>query len=366
MIGCDSSNPTNGYYLSPYWEDGSYYECSQSDDHDVVLYAGGHSARCLSNGVYESKWEDGPVIRHQLNDVASDYLPSQPKRFFKRVQLSLNGPTIPGTPSTYSVQGLPPGWYVVWSIEGQTTLPSYCTANYPASNQLQINNSNKLHIQQTLIAKVYNGDGTLIKTLTKYINTADGFQGSYIQTLIGEVLSGYFYDGDILQVRQGTNVVLTSSDFNGATVSYTSLSPNPTVTTSGNTITVNLRASTLPSNCVLHCVKGDKVIEFRLRAVPSLIIDPDLPIMSNISSNGNSTITIELVENADRGDELGQNTFDSWELNITSISTGEVVCEQQISGTTVSIDSSKWKPDVYIIHIKVADKEIVQKLSLLR
>ena len=60
-------HPENGYYLTPYWNDGSYYECTQSDDYDLVLYAGDHSARYLGNGVYESKWGAGPIVRHQLN-----------------------------------------------------------------------------------------------------------------------------------------------------------------------------------------------------------------------------------------------------------------------------------------------------------
>lgn len=273
----------------------------------------------------------------------------------------ISGPVIPGSPSTYYVPNLQPGWYVTWSMAGRTTLPSYCTVNYPVANQLQINNSSKQHIKETLVAKVYTASGSLITTLTKDINTAYGFTGSYTQTAFPDVLSGSVNDGSIIWVKQGYDVVLTSSDFNGATVSYTCQSPYPMISTSGNTVTVRLHTSTSFSNCLLHCVKGDKVIEFRLRAEPSLILDP---ILANISNAGNSTINIELTEQTEGSEPMREIVLDSWDLDIYSLTSGKHVYAQRVSGPSVSIDTSKWEPDVYIVHIKVGGKEIVQKFSL--
>ena len=247
---------------------------------------------------------------------------------------------------------------------GRTTLPNYCTVNYPAANQLQINNSSKRHIKETLVAKVYNASGTLLKTLTMDINTAYGFSGSYTQTAFHDVLSGPVNDGSNIQVRQGYNVVLTSSDFNGATVSYTSFRPYPTISTSGNTVTVRLHASTAPSSCLLHCVNGDKVIEFSLYADASMHLDPDPPIIASISGSGNSTINIELTEQTESSEPMRESALDSWELDIYSLTSGKHVYAQRVSGPSVSIDTSKWEPDVYIVHIKVGGKEIVQKFSL--
>ena len=272
----------------------------------------------------------------------------------------ISGPMIPGSPSTYSVENLPSGWHVVWSIQGQTTLPSYCTTNYPLANQLQIDNSGKQHIKETLVAKVYNDNWFYVKTLTLYIDTSGGFSGSYTQTipLPYEVLSGHIYDGNSIWVKQGYDVVMTSSDFNGATVSYTSPSPYPTISTSGNTVTVRLHASTMFSNCLLHVVK---VIEFRLRANPTLLIDPIL--MANISNEGNSVVNIVLSRReGDVETRLGDE--ESWQLTIYNYTTGELVCNQQVSGASVSIDSSKWTSGIYIVRIKMGDKEIVQKFNL--
>lgn len=274
----------------------------------------------------------------------------------------ISGPMIPGSPSTYSVQDLPSGWHVVWSMQGKTTLPSYCTTNYPTANQLQIDNSSKQHIKETLVAKVYNDNWFYVKTLTLYIDTSGSFSGSYTQTipLPYEVLSGHIYDGNSIWVEQGYDVVMTSSDFYGATVSYTSPSPYPTISTSGNTITVRLHASTMFSNCLLHVVKGDKVIEFRLRANPTILIDPIL--MANISNEGNSVVNIALSRS--EGDvEMRLGDEESWQLVIYNFTTGELVYDQQVSGSTVSIGSSKWTPGVYIVRIKVDGKEIVQKFQ---
>ena len=154
---------------------------------------------------------------------------------------------------------------------------------------------------------------------------------------------------------------MTSSDFNGATVSYTSPSPYPTISTSGNTVTVRLHASTMFSNCLLHFVKGDKVIEFRLRANPAFFDDPIL--MANISNEGSSVVNIVLSRRDDDGEtRLGDE--ESWQLTIYNYTTGELVCNQQVSGASVSIDSSKWTPGVYIVRIKMGDKEIIQKIRL--
>ena len=250
-------------------------------------------------------------------------------------------------------------------MQGQTTLPSYFTTNYPAANQLQIDNSGKHHIKGTLVAKVYKSDGTLVKTLTKFINTSDGFTGTYSQTIPfpNQSISGQLSDGCLLDVQQGYNVTLTSTDFNGATVSYESFD-TPTISSSGNTITFRFHTSTDLSFCLLHIVKGDKVIKFSLRADAALHLDPDLPLMANISGDGGSSISIELSENADSDEPLRSNAFDSWDLAIYSYTTGRVVYAGKMSGPSVSIDSSKWEPDIYVVCIKVDGKEIVQKFII--
>ena len=276
----------------------------------------------------------------------------------------ISGPTIPGLLTNYSVLNFPPSWSVVWSMQGKTTLPSYCTPNYPAAHQLQIDNSSKRHIKETLVAKVYNANGTLVKTLTKSINTADGFTGTYSQTipLPNQSISGPLFDGCLLDVQQGYNVLLTSTDFNGATVTYDSFD-SPTISTSGNTITFRFRNSTDFSFCQLHIVKGDKVIEFSLRAEAAFHLDPDPPIITGISGGDNS-INISLSENVDSGQPMRGNTFDSWELTIYSYTTGKVVHRQKVSGRSVSIDTSTWEPDTYIVRIWIDDKEIVKKFVL--
>lgn len=277
----------------------------------------------------------------------------------------INGSTVPGSPSTYSVQNLPSGWSVVWSMQGKTTLPSYCTINYPAANQLQVNNSSKLHIQETLVAKVYNANGTLVKTLTKYINTADGFNGSYSQTIPipYEVLWGGFHDGSVIQVKQGYNVALTSNYFYGVTVSYTCFPPYPLVSTSGNTINITLHSSTDFSNCLFHCVNGDRVIEFRLRAAPTLFIDPILHIMAGNSGEGNPVVNIS-VRTAETEGETRQDEIASWNLTIYSYTTGKIVYTQKVTGASVSIDTSAWEPDIYVVSAKIDGKEITEKFTI--
>lgn len=155
-----------------YWQDGSYTEVPESYA-TKVSYTGDHSAVRINSNLYHSKWGPWPLVAHTPNNVPNEYSPNSPKRYYAR--LAISGPTIPGTTSTYYVPNLPSGWTVDWSMENELVLPSYFTENSPETNQLRINNSAKNHIKGNLIAKIYNNNNTLVKTLTKYINTADGF-----------------------------------------------------------------------------------------------------------------------------------------------------------------------------------------------
>lgn len=86
-----------GYYDKPfdkpiaedvYWEDGSYIEVSESQATKVSYHeTGDHSAIRLSNEWYQSKWGQGPLVKHHPNDVPLLYNPSMTKNTTKNYQL---------------------------------------------------------------------------------------------------------------------------------------------------------------------------------------------------------------------------------------------------------------------------------------
>ena len=139
LNGIDMNHP-NGYYLSPYWTDGCFSIVSDNSDYTTVLYSGDHSAIYLGNGVYESKWGAGPVVRHSLTKVPSSYLPHQPLSYFKR-QLpcpSFIGANTLYNQSTYYIVNLPNIFSVTWSLSGDNVSNFILQTNTPSTNQCTI------------------------------------------------------------------------------------------------------------------------------------------------------------------------------------------------------------------------------------
>jgi hypothetical protein len=76
--------------------------------------------------------------------------------------------------------------------------------------------------------------------------------------------------------------------------------------------------------------------------------------------DGNSGVTITLGGNEESGDR-GQYDVEQWSLTIYNYETGELVYKQQVSGSSVSIDTSRWATGIYVAYAKIGDKEISQK-----
>lgn len=70
----NSFNPN----VSKYWTDGSYLQvCVEGEAKFIHYYNGDHSAiRSSVSGKWESKWGNGPLIRHDIGEVESVYSPS--------------------------------------------------------------------------------------------------------------------------------------------------------------------------------------------------------------------------------------------------------------------------------------------------
>ncbi len=67
------------YNIDQYWEDACIIQvASESDAEKVHYYRGDHSAIRLSNGMYQSKWGQYPLVRHAAADV--DYCDSYVSR----------------------------------------------------------------------------------------------------------------------------------------------------------------------------------------------------------------------------------------------------------------------------------------------
>lgn len=368
-----------------YWQDSSYTEVPE-DYATKVAYEGNHSAVRISSTLYHSKWGELPLVAHSPNNVPSGYLPNQPKRYF--VKFSIVGPTIPETISTYYVPNLPNGWTVTWSMENELILPNYIIVNYPEINQLQINNTSHNHINGNLVAKIFNENNTLMKTVTKHINTAEGFSATYSQTTLPDMnqISGTINDGgSITNATQGSPLTLVSNDFYGATFTFntttiptlipnpinpgigltSTINLNPTYTLSGNTVELNFPYNSSDLNSIVKCVKGNKVINFTVIA-KSPYTGGLSPFSLQLSTDNNilDISVINTAEDSQTSYIKQQNEYEEWDLSIYNAQTYQIVYSGKLNEGKSNIDISRWNIGIYIVQVKSGDYTLAQKIKL--
>ena len=105
-----------------YVNDSSYEVVNESEAEIAIFGNHTHSARRLSNGLYESKWGLGPKYIHSLAVAVQAY--NGTPTFYRRTIPVLNGPSYFCSSSNYSVTKLPPSSNVVWRTSGAAYLMS--------------------------------------------------------------------------------------------------------------------------------------------------------------------------------------------------------------------------------------------------
>ena len=142
---------------------------------------------------------------------------------------TISGPSSVCTSGTYSIDYLPSGATVQWSIPFSGAPYPRLNPNVPEVNQATITNPNNYPINMTLTANIYMG-GILITTLTKLVavqSNSTTQYGSYYQqgcivnnvtlrTLSGSINGNYFY------LNQGCLAEITLYDMTNKSVSFNS------------------------------------------------------------------------------------------------------------------------------------------------
>ena len=142
---------------------------------------------------------------------------------------TISGPSTICSQATYTVDNLPPGAVVQWSIPYSGAPYPRLNPNVPEVNQATITNPNNYPINMTLTANIYMG-GNLITTLTKLVavqSNSTTQYGSYYQqgcivnnvtlrALSGSINGNYFY------LNQGCLAEITLYDMTNKSVSFNS------------------------------------------------------------------------------------------------------------------------------------------------
>ncbi len=124
-----------------------------------------------------------PIIKTAVLTIISDNLYPLKKRLTSTCDLSISGPDLVCTDAVYSINSLPQGATVVWSIPYSSSPYPILRNNYPAPNLCLISNTYHYATSMPLTAKIYSA-GTLITTINKTITSDDNSTiqlGTYFQ-----------------------------------------------------------------------------------------------------------------------------------------------------------------------------------------
>lgn len=349
----DETHPTHGYYLQPYWTDGSFIASSWSNC-TQVLYPGDHSALKHSND-YISKWGDGPVVIHSLTNVPSGYKnPSGSSTYtYYRRNFSIVGDGLITSSSAYYVNGLTSGCSVTWSLSNSYYSQNCMQTNCPSINQCTITRASGTDMYEGILTATVSRNNKEIGKLTRKISAYTGFRGTYYN---GQTTANINYPYP-LYVLPNTIVRITSPNIINSTVTHqgdASITMWALDTTEG-TLRVGMPSS---GACVVTvtCTNGSSYI---LPIIVSSSIN-----LSVISGDGQMMVSIE-SEAANKEMQNNVNSISTlkdptegqmWILEVFNSTTGEKMCYNQVTGPSYTIDTTGWKSGVYIVRVIIGDK----------
>lgn len=268
------------------------------------------------------------------------------------MNLSISGPTVICDESVYTVEGLPSGYTVEWSLS-DSNYDDYCLEmDTPNTNQCTITKDDyDSMIDATLTAYIkYNG--TTVQTVTKEgISAYNDIIGHYIS---GSISSGISYT-HILPVTPGSGTIITSPVLIGATVSYSSSGTTPSywahISSSGEIVVI------MPSNS-----NGIPIV-FNIYDTCGNYYNLYLFASSSYSINvGDNSITVMLNE---YGESLRGLSDDlSWTIEIRNATTGELMTTQSTTSRSASISIAGWPKGMYVVRVTVGKESWSEKILI--
>lgn len=360
-----------------YWQDGSYIPVPQQlASRAVYGYNNDFSAVIESSNWYISKWgAGGPRVRHHPTSLPNgtdtffddnpNYYPNGPMTYYMRnPHCSINGAPLIKSSATYSIDNLPSGCSVTWSLSDSYYNQNCLQQNTPSVNQCRITYVSGHYMKYgTLTAEIKYGSTTIL-TLTKTVSATPYFVGHYTSgTISREVLLPA-----PLEVQSGTIVTITSPNLIGATVQYQT--QNTAIPTSWyhNSVQGTLNVG-MPSNNsipVLVDVTDSFGSQYNLVLLPSSLSSIHVDV-----SAGDGFIevrTSDLGEGVDVVKDLShsiKSENSGCQIKVSNVSTGKVYATSYEEGRITRISTVGWMKGFYIVQVIRGDESVCKKVVIL-
>ena len=267
---------------------------------------------------------------------------------------TINGPDLICDEGVYTVEGLPSGYTVDWSLS-DSYYNDYCMeTDTPNANQCTITKDDyDSMIDATLTAYIkYNG--MVVQTVIKEgINAFNDIIGHYTS---GNISSDISYT-HILPVMPGYNTIILSPVLIGATVSYSTTATIPLYwgfSPYSGEIDV-----TMPYNSV------GRPIVFNIYDTCgnyyNLYLYSQSQYLINISNDGNG-ITVSLNDNSES--IRGLSLDEPWSIEIRNATTGELMATKISTNPAATVSTSGWSKGLYVVYVTVGKEVLKEKVLI--
>ena len=303
---------------------------------------------------------------------------------------TISGPTVPALDSNYYVTNLHgSGFTVSWSYTATTGTLTFSQSG----NTCTLSNAAKDYVKGTLTANVYYG-GSCIKTLTKTIDSAANFYGTYSQEG-GQVISivdgtsyydpiptTYFGDNGSMELHKQLTATISSPLFATSFLHRTNGNAFPsTWHHNGSTVTYNP-----PRNGpAFMFIQGEGINTYDVYRFIVYLAPEPVPGGTKIDlACGDGTLTINLVNDATKSESDGDHgsgvsdtndvrhnddmdTYKSglvWHVAISNIQTGYVAFTGTVVGSSPTISTADWPSGIYAVSADVEGVRLSGKVII--
>lgn len=280
--------------------------------------------------------------------------------------LSINGPNNVGLSATYYVENLPQGTSVQWWLSDSYYNNKQLQHNTPLTNQCTITPASCYDMEDSNLAAVI-WHNTYVNGSLEPSIAGTVWKNNIYATKTG-VFTGTYYNGQTtkninlpnpLYVLPNITVTITSPCLKETTVSYSgSFSPSTWLHNgSAGTLMVSVPTS---GTLIIQMAHSNGTTHY----LP-IIITTDTHQLSIGISDGQLEISIISETEDNTTEEIDNNNPKSeleWKLEVFNATTGEVVFSHDAKGNSFVINTTGWRPGVYIVRVTIGDEVLSEKV----
>lgn len=272
------------------------------------------------------------------------------------------GPTLICDSALYSVVNLPSNAEVSWT-NGLFSLTS--RPNYPLNSQCMLINDHYNQFANPQFAGIYatiSIPGIKNYILSKDIRISGWRYVSYTQYANGS----YPYVSNTQAslnapnyINPGCEIFLFSDNFKLMNITHSGVTPSTWSFNNNNSyLTFTLPNSSVGQTFTIHVRANEGEGDCN---------DFDISFIATTNSlNSQNSPQIE-IRAAERGNYIRMASLDEnsiWNLKVYNALAGESVINTEVQGASKFIDTSSWKPGVYIVRCQVGDKVVTEKMTV--